>query len=205
MKLSDKIRELRKTHALSQEQLAEICGVSRQAISKWEADIALPETDKLLVLSNTFRVPVDTLLRDELPLTSATEAHACGRQCGLLPEDARRYTGVIIKESVEDEDIFDYMSVTDAEFWKTQSKPRYWTALSFASGTADLPQRISKALKDGTQDTNWFCDFNEGNVKYLVFKDLVLSYPIGDAEQKEQVKAKCREMGIPDEQMDWSE
>ena len=47
MKLSDKIIELRKAKGMTQEDLGAICKVSRQSISKWEADIALPEMEKL--------------------------------------------------------------------------------------------------------------------------------------------------------------
>ena len=47
VKLSEKIIELRKANGMTQEELAAICNVSRQSISKWEADIALPETEKL--------------------------------------------------------------------------------------------------------------------------------------------------------------
>ena len=47
MKLAEKIMELRKANAMTQEELASICNVSRQSISKWEADIALPETEKI--------------------------------------------------------------------------------------------------------------------------------------------------------------
>ena len=63
MKLAEKIQLLRKKSGYSQEILAEKCGVSRQAISKWEADIALPETDKLILLSNLFYVSIDILLK----------------------------------------------------------------------------------------------------------------------------------------------
>ena len=56
MKLSEKIVELRKINGMTQEELASICNVSRQSISKWEADIALPETEKLLTLGKTFHV-----------------------------------------------------------------------------------------------------------------------------------------------------
>lgn len=50
MKLSEKIIELRKANGMTQEELASKCNVSRQSISKWEADIALLETEKLLML-----------------------------------------------------------------------------------------------------------------------------------------------------------
>lgn len=56
MKLSEKIIELRKANGMTQEELAAKCNVSRQAISKWEADIALPETEKLLILGKLFHV-----------------------------------------------------------------------------------------------------------------------------------------------------
>ncbi len=63
MKLSEKIIELRKANGMTQEELATICNVSRQSISKWEADIALPETEKLLILGDTFRVSMDIFLK----------------------------------------------------------------------------------------------------------------------------------------------
>ncbi len=49
MKLSEKIIRLRKSNGMTQEELASICNVSRQSISKWEADIALSETVTQLI------------------------------------------------------------------------------------------------------------------------------------------------------------
>ena len=59
MALSEKLYELRKKRALSQEQLAEQLGVSRQAISKWESGKAVPETDTLISISKYFDVSLD--------------------------------------------------------------------------------------------------------------------------------------------------
>lgn len=61
MKVSDKIQELRKSAGYSQEKLAELLHVSRQAVSKWEAGAALPTLDNLIELSKLFSVPLDTL------------------------------------------------------------------------------------------------------------------------------------------------
>ena len=47
-----RIRECRMKMGMTQEELASICNVSRQSITKWEADIALPELNKLLILGN---------------------------------------------------------------------------------------------------------------------------------------------------------
>ena len=57
-----RITECRKKLGLSQEGLGEKMGVSRQAISKWEADAAMPDVDKLIVLSKLFAVSVGWLL-----------------------------------------------------------------------------------------------------------------------------------------------
>ena len=48
MTLGDKLSKLRKESNYTQEQLADILGVSRQAISKWESNITYPETEKLI-------------------------------------------------------------------------------------------------------------------------------------------------------------
>lgn len=63
--LSEKLYQLRKKSGLSQEQLAEQLNVSRQAISKWESGTAVPESEKLIIISNYFGVLVDYLLKDE--------------------------------------------------------------------------------------------------------------------------------------------
>lgn len=60
-----KLYKLRKNSGLSQEQLAEQLNVSRQAISKWESGTAVPESEKLITISNYFGVSVDYLLKDD--------------------------------------------------------------------------------------------------------------------------------------------
>ena len=65
MALSEKLYALRRKSGLSQEQLAEQLNVSRQAISKWEAGQSIPESDKLLSISNYFHVSLDYLMKEE--------------------------------------------------------------------------------------------------------------------------------------------
>ncbi len=62
MTLGQRIQELRKQHNLSQEALGEKLGVSRQAISRWEMDGAVPEVDKLIAMSKLFGISLDELL-----------------------------------------------------------------------------------------------------------------------------------------------
>lgn len=56
MTTGEKIAMLRKRKNITQEQLAEILGVSRQSVSRWEMDQAFPETEKLIRLSGLFPV-----------------------------------------------------------------------------------------------------------------------------------------------------
>ena len=74
MILADKIIELRKKSGMSQEELAEKLGVSRQSISKWEGAQSTPDLNRILQLSEIFGVTTDSLLKDtvELPSDNST-------------------------------------------------------------------------------------------------------------------------------------
>lgn len=65
MTLGQRIQELRKQNNLSQEALGEKLGVSRQAISRWEMDGAVPEIDKLIAMGKLFGVSLNDLLQVE--------------------------------------------------------------------------------------------------------------------------------------------
>lgn len=205
MKLSEKIIELRKANGMTQEELASMCNVSRQSISKWEADIALPETEKLLILGEIFCVSMDVLLKDELKINGVKEALSCGNNT-VREKKAHVFEGILIKESIKDETIIDLMHVHKVELWNTGGKPKYWTALYFTSDRRDFPELVSKVMLSAAENgINWFVDFKAGNKKYIVFRDKILQYEIGSQKEKDLVCAKCREMGIVDEQMKWSE
>lgn len=66
MDFSEKLTALRKQEGLSQEQLADRLGVTRQSVSKWESGAAFPELIKLISLSEIFGVSVDYLVKDYL-------------------------------------------------------------------------------------------------------------------------------------------
>lgn len=57
MKLEEKLVSMRKEKGLSQMKLAEMMGVSRQAISRWEVGASVPSTDNLKFLGNLYGVP----------------------------------------------------------------------------------------------------------------------------------------------------
>lgn len=66
MTTGEKLASLRKQNNYTQEQLASLLDVSRQSISKWESDLAYPETEKLIRISKLYGCSLDYLLHDEL-------------------------------------------------------------------------------------------------------------------------------------------
>ena len=67
MTFGEKLKAIRKEKGYSQEEMAGLLDVSRQAVSKWESDRGIPEIDKLLRISNMFGVTLDYLLKSESP------------------------------------------------------------------------------------------------------------------------------------------
>lgn len=76
MALSEKLYSLCKKSGLSQEQLAEQLSVSRQAISKWEVGQSVPESEKLITISNYFNVSLDYLMNETEEDNSETKEPA---------------------------------------------------------------------------------------------------------------------------------
>ncbi|MBE7069419.1 MAG: helix-turn-helix transcriptional regulator [Ruminococcaceae bacterium] len=68
MTIGDRIQNLRKTKGMSQEELADAIGVSRQAVSKWESEQAAPDLEKVIIMSDLFEVTTDYLLKGIEPV-----------------------------------------------------------------------------------------------------------------------------------------
>ena len=62
MKLEENLQKFRKSKGLSQEELAEKCDISRQAIAKWESGESVPTIDKLIFLADFYKVSLDELV-----------------------------------------------------------------------------------------------------------------------------------------------
>lgn len=63
MTMGDRLQSLRKKKGISQEELADIIGVSRQAVSKWENQQSIPDLDKIIIMSEFFEVTTDYILK----------------------------------------------------------------------------------------------------------------------------------------------
>ena len=65
IEIANRLVQLRKKNGLSQEELADKLGLSRQAVSKWERAEASPDTDNLICLAKLYGVSLDELLSTE--------------------------------------------------------------------------------------------------------------------------------------------
>ena len=82
MSFAEHLRQIRKEKGLSQEDLAELLDVSRQAVSKWEQGAGYPEVEKLLLLSNRLNISLDSLMATEIECNDplAQPAGICGNR-----------------------------------------------------------------------------------------------------------------------------
>ena len=78
---ADKLKQLRIKNEYSQEQLAELLHVSRQAITKWESGNGMPDINNLKGIADLFDVTIDSLI-DDVEEIETTDEHFCWTLCG---------------------------------------------------------------------------------------------------------------------------
>ena len=114
MAMGEKLLELRRGQGLSQEDVAEQLGVSRQAVSRWEKGSALPDSVNLLALSDLFGVSADYLLRDELEADGDSPVIRAARE--RAERDRHRATAFVVLIGCQLLALF--WEVTGWYFWK---------------------------------------------------------------------------------------
>ena len=97
---ASKLKELRRERGMGQEQLASVCGVSVQAVSKWECEQSYPDIELLATIADTFGVTIDSLLRAD-------------REVGKTADDTVAEKFGVNKDEIGSVDV--HMSTGDAE------------------------------------------------------------------------------------------
>ena len=127
MSFGENLKNVRKQRGITQEELAEILGVSRQAISKWESDNGYPETEKLLLLSKTLNISLDYLMNDasEMQKKEQTEEKSVViAQSGKIAITTHDKQNVIVCHSVKSSKITGFLSTlsfTNSSFTELNS------------------------------------------------------------------------------------
>lgn len=112
MTFGEKLLKLRSDAGFSQDKLAEMLEVSRQSVSKWERDEAMPDTDKIVLISKIFSVSTDSLLKDEDEIKTAGE----GTDSEVKEETAQMISDAVLAENgglEDDEKHFERGSLMD--------------------------------------------------------------------------------------------
>lgn len=129
MTFGEKLKGLRKEKGYTQEEMAGLLDVSRQAVSKWESDRGIPEIDKLLQISNMFGVTLDYLLkRESLDENNQSGGYYVSRETidGFLSYKRRQARNIAIGTGlIIGSDIFgsfsDYRQVLLPLYWGTMA------------------------------------------------------------------------------------
>ncbi len=97
MNFGERIYELRNKASLSQGELADRLGVSRQAVSKWENNSAVPELDKLLNMSELFGISLDELVKGDSPVKEAVTVAVPDVASGIIKQSlpTRKIAGLV--------------------------------------------------------------------------------------------------------------
>lgn len=162
MNIADRIQHLRKIKGISQEELADRLGASRQAVSKWENGQSLPDIDKLILMSDFFEVTTDYLLKGIEPVSDGNTAsrQKPNAEIFTIVGTAANIMGVIIAAMV----------------WHEEQ-----TAVAFALGaflvlTGCMVYRIGLLISDPVTGEGAKRNFWAVNVWVLTFMPLSLLY-----------------------------
>nr|WP_288682745.1 helix-turn-helix transcriptional regulator [uncultured Anaerobutyricum sp.] len=98
MNFNEKLIKLRKERGLSQEELRAAVGVSRQTISKWELAQSYPDFQKLVLLSDYFKISLDTLVKD-IDVEDVRDKNLNEKQLSMIYKDittAKKTVGTVV-------------------------------------------------------------------------------------------------------------
>ncbi|MDL2324900.1 helix-turn-helix domain-containing protein [Ruminococcaceae bacterium OttesenSCG-928-A16] len=99
MNMADRIQLLRKAKGISQEELADKIGVSRQSVSKWESEQSMPDMDKVIILSDYFEVTTDYILKG-IENKAQTNEKPANAAIFTIVSTALNFMGLIISAAV---------------------------------------------------------------------------------------------------------
>ena len=98
MNFNEKLIKLRKERGLSQDELGAAVGVSRQTISKWELAQSYPDFQKLVLLSDYFKISLDTLVKD-IDVEDVRDKNLNEKQLSMIYKDittAKKTVGTVV-------------------------------------------------------------------------------------------------------------
>ncbi len=159
MSFAENLKLVRKERGITQEQLAEMLSVSRQAVSKWESGNGYPETDKLLVIAKELNVSLDYLLLEEAVVQEKSKTESkpvVYAPSGKIVISTFDHKNVVVCHAVKSADIllpradepkYILYGIDKVTFWGEHT-----TLLGWYASLKDVEQEITeitKAISEG--------------------------------------------------------
>ncbi len=117
-------------------------------------------------------------------------------------------TGLLLKESLQDESVLNLVHITKTESWNAANaapnQPKTWTAISFEADE-DLADEIAAAFSRALQPEGWYLNYAFANKVYVIFPKKVFKYLRGNQRARQQAIRFGRTLNIPNSQLDWGE
>ena len=176
MNMADRIQALRKSQSISQEELADRVGVSRQAVSKWESEQSMPDLDKIVALSEIFDVTTDYLLKGIEPAPAKRGEARLGSSVLYIGSTALIFIGLFSGIAAWHQnqtltDIFGAMcaqALGAAGYFIGKSlsdqKPSFWVKLLNVLGAAFMPCSMLSGMLFGGIAPAYPVDIRQGAV-----------------------------------------
>ena len=176
MELGKKIAEIRKEHDLTQEGLAEICSVTRQTISNWENGKSCPDLETLVLISDTFDITLDEMLKGDKKMVSMIAAE---QKQGRKYKSSKTISAVIAAAVVIAGIIF--LIETPWSFrmeYESANEKDYRKCLRLVNDLPGVTEVFPKKIPEGAKDVSFGAYNNIGG------RSLALSFTAEDAELK---------------------
>ena len=173
MNMADRIQYLRKAKGISQEELADKVGVSRQAVSKWESEQSTPDLEKVIILSDFFGVTTDYILKGIEPATDKEQK-------------SKEFTSQVLY-IVSTAFVAIGLFCAFGEWYETQTMEAVWGAM-IIQAIGIVGYFIAKVLSEEKAPfyVNWLnivfragmdCALSAGNISYSTFRAGILCNP----------------------------
>jgi len=171
MNIADRIQHLRKIKGISQEELADKIGVSRQAVSKWESEQSIPDMDKVIIMSDFFDVTTDYILKGIEAKKQASEG-SVNANIFVMVTSALNFIGLIVSGALWYEEQVPMAIVAGLIFMAVG-------CMVFGIGLAYSTQNVEKAKKIFWTINIWLLSFIPMSLLYnALFSYTLAPYPL---------------------------
>ena len=119
-----------------------------------------------------------------------------------------KYTGLLLKEGLQDETVLQRLVVTNTEIWDAENaegdQPKQWTAIYFEVDEEKVDE-IAKLLSKTLKPKGWYLNILGKDIVFVVLPNKVFKYKKGDTAKRIEAVEYGRMVGIPESQLDWQE